>query len=372
VTAAWTAGVAVAGWLLAAAFLVAGLLATLAAGTGVVEFVWTWGLAELVGAAGFCTMGAVLVARRPANAVGWLMFAAGFGPALAFFGARAAIAEQVGVDVGLVSAVAVVHGAVRFLELPWSPLLGLFLLVFPDGRFRSRPWQVAGGLLAAAGGAQLLAGWGVLPAGLWDVLDIVVMPLLLLAPVSLVLRYRSADEVGRQQLKLLTFAVVAVVVVFFAGAAAQVAPITNALTWPAVPAAVAVAVLRYRLFDIDRLISRTVSYTVVTGILALVYVGAVLVIGGVTASRGPASQVSVAAGTLIVAALFRPLRTRVPAGVDRRFNRSRYDAQRLVTAFSERLRDEIDLDDLRRHLLATVETTLQPTITAVVLRGPRA
>jgi hypothetical protein len=124
------------------------------------------------------------------------------------------------------------------------------------------------------------------------------------------------------------------------------------------PAASAVAVLKYRLYEIDRLISRTVAYAIVTGLLVGVYVGLVLLTSAVLPSH---TQVAVAVATLVAAALFSPLRRRVQTVVDRRFNRARYDAELTVTAFAARLADATDLDAVRADLAATVDQALEPT-----------
>ena len=138
-------------------------------------------------------------------------------------------------------------------------------------------------------------------------------------------------------------------------------PTVDAFSWPlllSVPVAIAVAVLRYRLWDLDRLVSRTVTYALVTGLLVLPYV---LILPLVTRLAGDAGSLAVAAATLTAAALFAPLRRRVQDLVDRRFNRRRYDAARTVETFTVRLRDQLDLDALEAELLAVVDQTMQPT-----------
>ena len=139
-----------------------------------------------------------------------------------------------------------------------------------------------------------------------------------------------------------------------------------------VPVGAAVAILRHRLYDIDRIISRTVAYGLLTALLGLVYVAGVFVLGRLLNPVDGSSTLAVAASTLVVAALFQPARRRVQDAVDRRFNRARYDAARTVETFSARLRDEIDLDTLAAELLAVVDQTMQPTQVSLWLRplGP--
>ena len=134
------------------------------------------------------------------------------------------------------------------------------------------------------------------------------------------------------------------------------------------PIVIAIAILRYRLYDIDRIISRTVSYGAVTGILALVFVGTILVSQTVLSSFFRGNSVAVAASTLVVAALFQPLRRRVQSVVDRRFNRSRYDAERTVAAFSGRLREEVALEDVSAAIRTVVAQTVAPTAVGLWMR----
>jgi hypothetical protein len=134
-----------------------------------------------------------------------------------------------------------------------------------------------------------------------------------------------------------------------------------------VPLGVAVAVLRYRLWDLDRLVSRTVTYAVVTGLLVVPYL---LILPAATRLAGSSGSLAVAAATLAAAAVFQPLRRRVQDLVDRRFNRRRYDAARTVAGFATRLREQVDLDALAAELLAVVDQTMQPTQASLWLRPP--
>jgi hypothetical protein len=272
-----------------------------------------------------------------------------------------------------------------------SLAITLPLLLLPDGRLRSPRWRpvlvacvagtvatVAGSCLSPepvtqtlvpvakpfplhgwAGSAANVAGWAVLFA---------CIPA---AAVSVVLRFRASRGVERQQLRWVAAgaagAVAGLVLVLpFEALVLRTEP--NAFSIPmllSIPLAIAVAVLRYRLWDLDRLVSRTVTYAVVTALLALPFL---LVVPAATKLVEGAGSLAVAAATLTVAALFQPLRRRVQALVDRRFNRRRYDAARTVEGFAVRLRDQVDLDALHGELLAVVDHTMQPTQALLWLR----
>jgi hypothetical protein len=194
------------------------------------------------------------------------------------------------------------------------------------------------------------------------------------AALSLVVRFRRARGVERQQLRWVAFVaamvpvavLVAVTASLIGGPAADpvVTFAAGTISW-LVPFALGAAALRYRLYDLDRIISRTVAYGLLTVLLGLGYAVVVLGLGRLL---GQDSSLVVAAATLAVAAAFQPLRRRVQGLVDRRFNRRRYDAGRTVDAFSARLRDQLDLDALHRELLAVVDQTMQPTRASLWLR----
>jgi hypothetical protein len=184
------------------------------------------------------------------------------------------------------------------------------------------------------------------------------------AGVCVVLRFRSSRGVERQQLRWVAAGAAGAVagLVLSAPGVFGLLPIaTSDLVYAAVlcpPVAIAVAVLRYRLWDLDRLISRTVTYALVTALLVVPYL---LILPAATRLAEGSGSLAVAAATLAVAALFQPLRRRVQDRVDRRFNRRRYDAARTLEAFTVRLRDQVDMDTLTAELLAVVEETVQPT-----------
>jgi cytochrome bd-type quinol oxidase subunit 2 len=196
--------------------------------------------------------------------------------------------------------------------------------------------------------------------------------LLLLAFGSLVVRFRRSRGDERHQLKWITYASGLLPLAGLAYLLPEVLG-TVVFTVPMVflPAAVGIAILRYRLYDIDRLINRTLVYGLLTALLAGVYTGAVLVLGQLFGGvgRDPPSW-AVAGATLAVAALFQPARRRIQAVVDRRFNRRKYNAAKTVEAFSLRLRDEVDLDALSAELLAVADQTMQPTTASLWLRQP--
>jgi hypothetical protein len=183
---------------------------------------------------------------------------------------------------------------------------------------------------------------------------------------SLIVRFRRSQGVERQQLKWFTYA----------GALVLLAPLSNSLLGNvtyvlllALPIAVGIAILRYRLYDIDRLINRTLVYGLLTALLAGIYASVVLVLGQVFGGvgRDPPSWV-VAGATLAVAALFQPARRRIQTIVDRRFNRRKYSATKTIQAFSTRLRDQIDLETLSSELLAVVDQTMEPSRVSFWLR----
>ena len=198
----------------------------------------------------------------------------------------------------------------------------------------------------------------------------------LAAVVSLAVRFHRARGAERQQLKWLAYAGVLVVLCFFLPAVVAdavgselVGDLVFAALFVPVPVAVGMAILNHHLYDIDRLINRTLVYGLLTGLLGGVYAGVFLgdLSGGI--SGKPPSWV-VAGATLAVAAVFQPARRRIQQAVDRRFNRRKYDAAKTIEAFSARLREQVDLDTLSAELLAVVDQTIQPTKASLWLRAP--
>ena len=348
------------------------------------------------------TVGAVLVTRVPGNAVGWLLLVGGVSTGFsAGFGALA--------DYGLNLHPGSVPGAVWFAvfaSVAGAPGPGLMLgfapFFFPNGRLPSPRWWVVIpigavptllpailGLIGpfAAGtyppGVEnplaLTAGEGLI-AALGALSNAIAVLALMLVMASLVVRYRRAAGIEHQQIRWFAFVALIAALALSVSSAAWTLPGATAVTistatWllaeaglVLMPIAIGTAILRYRLYDIDRIISRTIGWAVVTGVLVVVFAGAILLFQAVLAPLTGESTVAVAASTLLVATLFQPLRRRVQARVDRRFNRSRYDADRTVAAFAERLRDEVDLDQLGAEVRATVVQTVAPATVSLWLR----
>ena len=330
--------------------------------------------------AAFATVGALLAWKKPRNPIGWLLSGSGLAYALGSF-----------------SQLLIHFPRTRTLGhwLGWTWLLGLGLcvfvvLLFPAGNLPSRRWRT----LAWAAGAGL-AGWvlgnafaptitradppvpnpvGVTgaPGKIFTVMVGASLALIavtgLAAVLSLVFRYRRARASERAQLRWLVYAGALIVVIFLAEMVAEqiIGPGTTATNLQnavssgggaLVPVAIGVAVLRYRLYDIDRIISRTVAYAIVTGLLVGVYAGLVLLSTHVLRFRTP---VAVAVATLAAAALFTPVRRWVQSRVDRRFNRVRYDADQIAAAFAARLKDTVDLSSVRDDLTGIVSRALEP------------
>lgn len=329
----------------------------------------------------FTTVGALLGSRRPGNPIGWLTAAWGMVMTFAVF--AASYTQPVGA--GLRPGAEWVAWVVASVWHPAFALLVFILLLFPNGRLPSPRWRPFAALAVAAYGLLALAGalspdavelyfpelrsplrlpGGEAATAVFDVLLGAQLLLVATAMVGQVVRLRRARGRERRQTTLFVYAVVVAVVGFIGGivvlGAGYLFPVFSLI-----PVAVGYAILRHRLYDIDRLVSRTVTYALVVSALVGVYAGGVLLAGSLLPRQ---NDVAVAASTLTVAALFNPLRRRVQAQVDRRFNRARYDATRVVESFTARLRDEVDLDDLTADVLAAVTATVQPASASLWLR----
>jgi hypothetical protein len=349
------------------------------------QLVWL----RMSGDLAFTTVGLIIASRRPANPLGWLLLSFGLSLSANEF-LRAYAEYTLFYKPGALPAGLAIAWVATWIWAFIYPILPFVFLLFPDGRLPSPRWRpfawVAGlvkGLFLLmvpfrAGGLEYFpaipnpVGIPALTEAVFEVFAFVTFIVILLATISLPVRFRRARGDERQQLKWVAYAAVVLGVVGVVAprlASPAVSVIVWTLAFTGLTAAMAVAILKYRLYDIDRIINRTLVYGLLTALLAAVYVGSVLVGGQVFGGIGaePPSW-AVAGATLAVAALFQPARRRIQAVVDRRFNRRKYDAARTVEAFSARLRDEVDLDALSVELLAVVDQTMQPTRASLWLR----
>jgi len=338
------------------------------------------------------TVGVVVASRRPRHPVGWLLLALGMfmaaGGVAAGYAPYGLLARP-----GALPAASYVALYSPAIAVPALALLGFVLLLTPTGSLPSPRWRWWAWATAAAPVVFLLAV-ALAPkpldsryqavdnpldlhafAGVLLVANQVALAVTILAVLvdagSLVVRFRRARGTERQQLRWVASAaaLVSAAAAVVLAALAMESPVL--IGWAAgicvaiLPVAIGAAILRYRLYDLDRIISRTLAYAALTVILGLGYTGVVLLLGQLL---GRQSSLAVAGATLAVAALFQPARRRIQHAVDRQFNRRRYDAARTIEAFSARLRDEIDLDALTAELLAVVDQTMQPTQVSLWLR----
>jgi MFS family permease len=359
------------------------------------------GLVALVIGIPCAAIGVLVAWRQPSNPLGWLflviavcLFASNDGGDYSYFVYRLGHRVPLG-PVALVT------------DQFWTSglaLIAVVILLFPDGRLASRPWRwalwafcalyatllaataaaVAGALSAhpmridAAGGLSAVDN----PGGWYATTERSILIMILVLSVGFICRqvlsWRRSSGERRQQLKWLASGAAVAIVSLVLGAAFGTTGTTTIfrewvdnLLWfglAALPVSMGVAILRYRLYEIDKIISRTLAYTIVTGLLIGAYAGLVLLSIHVLALS---SSVAVAVSTLAAAAAFSPLRRRVQRAVDRRFNRARYDADTTVAAFAARLKDELDLDSAGADLAAVVQKTLEPAHLSLWMREPR-
>jgi hypothetical protein len=356
-----------------------------------------------LGFVGYAVVGAMIASRRPRNPVGWLFCA--FGVLYPAVGALWSYAMYgvYATDDGLPG-----QEAAAWL-FAWSGEAVLFLvvallLVFPDGRFLTRRWRGVG--IAAATAAVLFATAIAFDPGPLYTFEALPNPLgidgigggletlrrlgslsgpvlLVLAGVSLIVRFRRAEATERRRIKWLALgaaSAVVLIVVFSTlelttetdrGTAEVVTSVLALLSLLVIPAAVAVAMLRDRLYDVDVIINRTLVYGALTAALVGTYVGVVLMLQLVLEPLTEDSGLAIAVSTLAVAALVRPLRGRIQEAVDRRFYRRRYDAARTLEGFGARLRDQVELDSLSAELRGVVAETMQPAHVSLWLREVR-
>lgn len=351
----------------------------------------------------FPIVGWIIARRRPGNAIGWIFLTIGLSQALATFVGQYSTYGLTMTGASLPFAAELAWVGVW----SWAPgfvlLLTLSLLLFPDGRLPSPRWRP---VLWATIVALLLitvpiavATWPLrglalaLPQNepstdptMQGAMTLEAIGLILAATaalasvVGLVVRFRRSAGVERRQLKWFTFGGAVeisffVVMLFFSfgtpapPAANGLIALVSVVVAPLLPVAAAIAILRYRLYEIDRIVSRTVSYSIVTAVLGGLFVGMVLLLQKLLAPFTSGQTIAVAASTLVSATLFQPLRRRVQAAVDRHFNRSRYDAERTADAFASQLRDNVDVGMLGAEVRGVIAQTLAPMVIGVWIRG---
>ena len=354
-------------------------------------------VAPVLASVSAATVGAVLAARRPRHPVGWLLL----GVSLSL---NASGVAQAYADYGLLARPGSLPAA-RYagLYLPATVVaaltcLGFVLLLTPTGSLPSPRWRRWARATAAAPAVCLLAitlaprpfdrpyqgaenpldvsGLGGPLLVIYQLAFAVTNLAVLVGAVSLVVRFRRARGGERQQLRWVALAAALALLGSVVVLALSVLGVSPALLgWVAgiyfaiLPLAIGAAILRYRLYDLDRIVSRTLAYGLLTVLLGLGYTAVVLGLGRLLPQG---SSLAVAAATLTVAAAFQPARRRIQQAVDRRFNRRRHDAARIIEAFGARLRDQVDLDTLTAEVLAVVDQTMAPTRTSLWLRpqGP--
>ena len=332
--------------------------------------------------AAFSLMGALLIRRVPENRIGALLLATGTAQTASIAVLTYAGLGGSAVPPWPVAAIAASFGDAAYIA-PWVIALIGVPLVFPDGRLPSRRFRWVVWVTGAGMVSLLLGAPASMIPGLAD-LGPVVSALALVANVfglggavaAVWVRFRRGDPVQRQQVKWL-LAVAGVATIAFPSALAFGSSesfvalafwLVAFLAYLVLPVAIGIAVLRYRLYEIDRIISRTIGYAVVTVTLAVTFGGAILLFQALLAPLTGGDTLAVAASTLVAAALFQPLRRRVQTVVDRRFNRARYDAERTAAAFAAQLRDEVDLRNLSGDVLQVVAQTVAPATLALWLR----
>ena len=350
-------------------------------------------------ALGSSAVGAVVTSRRPGNPIGWLMCVAGLLWGVVHFSGEYATYALLAAPGSLVAGEAM---AWLFCWL-WVPSLGLVVflgLLFPTGRLLSRRWRpfawlsallVAAGTVGAALSPGPILGLGPIynPLGIeglpnvYEQLQALMFALIFVASASLLLRLHHARGVERQQIKWFAYAAVVA-----ASASIPTYTIFEAMDirWLelagyilvligllGIPTAVGIAILRYRLYEIDLIINRTLVYGPLTAALIALYFGAVVLLQRLfVVLTGERSTLAVVASTLLIAALFNPLRGRIQSFIDRRFYRTKYDARKTLEAFSAKLRDETDLDALSRDLVGVGRETMRPSHVSLWLRPDSA
>jgi hypothetical protein len=347
----------------------------------------------------FAGVGALLVVRRPRNAVGWFMVLIGDGYALAGLTAAATFSAVADGPAGAAAA-----GYFGWLTVVFTTLGGLVFglgFIFPTGRGHTLMWdrflQLAIFVTPVLFAVLFLIRPGALhvfpgidnPFGIGPDLRPILGPdassviagssgfFFPFLAWSIVSRYRMSDDIGRRQLKwfilamLVTLAAVGITAVsaMQTGRAPEIGLIVFGFAGALVPISIGIAILRYHLYDIDRIISRSLAYAIVTGVLAAVFAATAIGISTALGTMAEGQSLSVAGATLFVLALFGPLRRRAQSAIDRRFDRSNYDASMTVQALTERLRDDVDLERVEADVLGVLDRTFHPARAGMWLRG---
>ena len=355
--------------------------------TGWEEIVWVFGFGV-----GFTSVGALLVDRRPSEAVSRITLGIGLVVVIAVaLRALAVWLEAQPGDLPPIAGVAAVWSQ-ALTTLAFLAASGFLLVRFPDGRHADRLTALVDVLVAVTTASVIVqafapgpidVGWiaamdnplGIdalapLDTAVFGMTGLVIYAAsLAFAVLEVISRYRTADPVVRAQIRWVAAAgavpLALIPFILFVDWLWSLWYVSTML----LPVAIGVAVLRYRLFDIDRIVGRTIAYAIVSAILAGVFVGVNLALVSLFADATASNTLVVAASTLLVAALFQPIRRRVQAPVDRRFNRARVDAEVTAAAFAERLRDVVEIDAVATDLARTIDQTVKPSAQGIWLRA---
>jgi hypothetical protein len=343
-------------------------------------------------------VGGLLATRRPDNVIGALLLVTSLLSAVSFAADYYVRLDDL-LGRGPLPFVVPFAWVGGWIFVPAIGLMVVYLpMVFPTGHLASPRWRILAGAVivgltigsiqrATAPGPMNSASWIENPIHIPDPLlgwiqtigavsALIAPPSFLIAVGGVLNRFHASRGAERQQLKWFLFVVTIAasalgLSIAFSGPVADAAWAVGLVAMACVPLAIGIAILRYRLYEIDRIVSRTVSYGAVTALLVAVFAGVNLGLGALLASAAQASTLAVAASTLVVFALFQPLRRRVQGIVDHRFNRERYEADRIAAAFAERLRDVVDPSRLRLELDTVLAQTVAPTTSSLWLRGEK-
>ena len=391
----------VVAWSLLALSVAVGAAGALLATSDLATAFESGGLTFSIPSLAFCAVGALVASRLPRNPVGWLLLAFGLTSVLSLFGEQYARVGLSGSET--LPGADIVLGALAVFA-DWAPpaFLALAFLFYPDGRLPSRRWRPVAWAVVTVCGVSCFVGAftpGVVlgiqgtrnPFGDAELADrlapvlsfagVLLLVVFILCAASLVIRFRRSQGDERQQIKLFAFSASMIAAFILIGNALEtltggsdagigdrIAIIVFPILLSGIPLAVGLAILRYRLYDIDRIISRTLAYSALTAVLVGGYLLAVLALQSIL----PVSEDSplvIAVSTLGVVAAFGPLRARIQRAMDHRFNRGRFDAERVIAQFGSRLRNEVQLESLSRDLIGVVRTTIHPAHVSLWLRS---